>query len=706
MPLPSYSMSIEGKQEDALKTNLQAKYYQQALYYYFQGDYFAALNIISDSKLRLKSLDQTSQLFEAGLQVSMGLQEQAKQSLLLFNNKQQEDKARLDSKPASIKRATTTQYKESVSELLVLALLALTEQFIEQGEIIQAQQTLAKIPQITQRYYQQYHVLSQLAYWPKKPDLLPPSLQKNSEYNQKVEVGLQDTVYKSPYIQLNNALRLIEEGDFAPAIGLLKVIKSRRWHAPEQTFWQLLFATDNNLSLEKQSEEQLQNQAVNDYAQLLLAQLYVQQELYEQAFFELKTFPQQSPYTEAALFLFAFSAQQIQQDTIALSLLTLLHEQYPYSHLGWQAGLLMAKQVTEQKGLTLGWQAYQNVEQFFLVSIDKLNHFEAAYSASTDLLSFSTTQKTALDQVSKISKSDVVTPRYAPESIWLQQALYDASLSSLYQQLTELTALEQQSQALQNKNSWIAETIKLNTQRKARIAASQIAIAQQGVYEKLLEKRKGLSAVLTLALSDPQQNGFAFANEKEQVLLDRLQRSKENLVSIIKYSVKHGDESEQANIGDYQQRLMRISAVLTWQLKQQFPQRAWQHKQALISLDKKLKDVATLQNKISRLSIKEPTEASTGQNSYSLSQLANRQINEDEKISQLSKQLKQLKSKVSLIISTKVAHYIDEQRMLLTQHLLTTRSAMAAVLEKMSTNDKKIENQLNLDAQAVKEQAL
>lgn len=660
-------MDINVTQESDLKTNLQAKYYQQALYYYFQGDYSAALNIISDSKLRLNGLDQTSLLFQAGLQVNMGLQEQAKQTLLSFDG----------------------THKDGASELLVLALLSLTEQFIEQGEIIQAQQTLAKIPQVTQRYYQQYHVLSQLAYWPKQPDLLPLSLQKNNKDNQDIDANLSDVVYKSPYIQLNKALRFIEEGNFTQAISLLEMIKNRRWQAPEQTFWQLLFATDNNFSLEKQTEEQLQNQAINDYAKLLLAQLYAQQETYEKVFFELKTFPQQSPYTEPALFLFAFSAQQIKQHTTALSLLTLLHEQYPYSHLGWQAGLLMAKQVTEQKGLAQGWQVYQNVETFFLTSIDKLNHFEKSYSASY-----------------------VEPPFYTPESMWLQQALYDASLSSLYQQLSELTVLEQHSQTLQHKNDWIAETIKLNTQRKARIAASQTVMAQQGVYEKLLEKQESLSAVLTLALFDPQQNGFAFANEEEQALLDRLHRSKENLAYIVEYKEnykekdKNSDKSELANIDDYQQRLTRISAVLTWQLKQQFPQRAWQHKQQLAALDENLKEVEALQNKISLISIKESTGSPKEQSTHSLSQFTNRQIKKDRQINQLTEHLKQLKSKVSLNISIKVSHYIDQQRILLTQHLLTTRSAMAGVLEKMSNNDKKIESQLNLDAQTVKEQVL
>jgi len=701
-------MNIDGQQQAPINTNLHKKYYQQALYYYFQSNYSAALNIISDSKLRLKSLDQTSQLFTAGLQVSLGLQEQAKQSLLLFDHMQRESKERLSSEKPFEKQTQKNQHKAKSEQLLVLALLSLTEQFIAQGEVMQAQQTLAKIPQVTQRYYQQYHVLSQLAYWPKQPDLLPMSGQEGYQKKQNVDASLHDVVYKSPYIQLNNALRLIEEEKYTQAISLLAMIKNSRWQAAEQTFWQLLFATDKDFSLEKQAEEQLQNQAVNDYARLLLAQLYTQQEAYEKAFFELKTFPQQSPYTEPALFLFAFSAQQVKQHTTALSLLTLLHEQYPYSHLGWQAGLLMAKQVTEQKGLAQGWQAYQKVEHFFLATIEKLNHFEKSYSTNAELLSFSTT--TTANH--KAVKNHLTTPfiehlklekkLYAPESVWLQQALYDTTLNSLYQQLVELTVLAQHNQKLQHKNDWIAETINLNTQRKAGIAASQITITQQGAYEKLLEKRASLSAALALALSDPQQHGFAFANEKEQVLLDRLQRSKENLADIINYSNDHGNKDEQANIDDYQQRLTRISAVLTWQISQRFPQRAWQHRQQLAALDKNLKDVESLQKKISQLSV----DTLTGQKTHSLSQLSNRKIKADKQINQLNKHLKQLKSKVSLNIRIKVAYYIDQQRTLLTQHLLTTRSAMAVVLEKMSTNDKKIEHQLNLDAQTVKEQAL
>ena len=72
---------------------------------------------------------------------------------------------------------------------------------------------------------------------------------------------------------------------------------------------------------------------------------------------------------------------------------------------------------------------------------------------------------------------------------------------------------------------------------------------------------------------------------------------------------------------------------------------------------------------------------------------------------------------MSLKTRFEVTHYIQAQRRILMQHLLATRKAMAAVLEQMSINDKKIENQLNIgeqgdasaqetNAQKLKEQAL
>ncbi|MCI2284455.1 hypothetical protein L3081_14995 [Colwellia sp. MSW7] len=495
---------------DLVKTNIHEKYYQQALYYYFQGNYSGALAIINQSKSRLNSIEPSVQLFEAGLQVKIGLQEEAKQNLRLLSSKQPDHEKSLDN---TVKNATELQskpYQIEIDHLLVLVFLSLSEQYIEQGDLNQARETLAKINSIPQSYYQQYQVLNQLAYWPDKPVLLQPTISKKDKAVQRDDSDMNKVEKYTPYIQLNQALRFIENGNFEQAITLLTRIKKGTWHAHEPSFFQLLFSDSSPSSQETLEEEKIQYQGINDYAKLLLAYLYTQQESYEKAYVELKTFPQQSPYTESALFLYAFSAQQSKQHTTALSLLTLLHEQYPYSSLGWQASLLMAKQITEQQGLTKGWQAYQNIEEFYLNTIEQLNIFERAFANHSDLLSFSTAETPTVLFSNKHLKTAIqtnlfaTTKAYEPESIWLQQALYEPTLSHFYQQLSDVTELIQHSQLLQDKSDEILDIISLNTTRKQRISASQQTLAKQDVYNKLLAKRENIASILLKAVNDPR----------------------------------------------------------------------------------------------------------------------------------------------------------------------------------------------------------
>lgn len=692
------SFSTNAHTISPIKTNLRAKFYQRALYYYFQRDYVGALNIISQSKLRLGSLDQTSRLFEAGLQIKIGLQEKAMKNLLsLINTRNEGDTKNEDSNNSAEKQLSSSKYTIDTEQLLVLALLSLAEQFINQGQFIQAQQSLAKITKITSRHYQQYHVLSQLAYWPEKPTLLLPLTTENSENNKGTNTN--NIVEYSPYIQLNEALRFIENNDFEQAITLLEIIKDKQWQAPENSFFQTLFSTDKQL-IGDQADAKLQDQAINDYAQLLLANAYAQQEKYKKVYYELENFPQQSPYTESALFLFAFSAQQIKQHITALSLLTLLHEQYPYTTLGWQASLLMAKEITNQKGLMKGWEAYEAAEIFYLNKMKELRHFEKKYIDSSDLLSFST-KKSVLNEKTENSfimpiqtNLQLNGKAYSPESDWLQQAMFDVSLNSLYQQLVDVTELQRYSQTLKQKSNWIVQIINLNVKRKSRLSASQSAMAQQGSYNKLLIKRDQLLSILSAALKDPQSKGGSFANEDEQVWLERLNKSKHSL----NYIIEHSDKDKLIR-SNYQKRVNRIQRVISWQLIKEFPQRAWRHKQELALLNKSLKQVESLQTSVTLLLNEslETTGLDKEQGNTYLTQFIERQIAENEKINPLINNLAKVKLTLSSHIRTKVTRYIKMQESLLAQHLLTTRKAMAAVLEKMSANDEKIEKQLNLD---------
>lgn len=721
-----------------IKTNVHEKFYQQALYYYFLGDYAGALAIINQSKSRLKSIKPIAQLFEAGLQVKIGLQEQARKNLQQLitkvastdtelNDSSLNDtlstNASLNSNETPENQSATQAFKINSQQLLVLALLSLAEQYIEQGEMIQAQQSLAKIQQISPRYYQQYQVLSQLAFWPKQPTLLPPmalnqasdTSSANSTTAQSIKgysTDLSGILEQSPYIDLNNALRFIDEGKFEQAISLLNQLKSRQWQLSEKSFFQSLFSNDNVSATDEKEialnkvQEDIQSQAIVDYARLLLAHLYSQQAAYGKVYDELKTFPQQSNYIESALFLYAFSAQKIKQYTIALTLFDLLHKQYPYSTLDWQAGLLIAKQVTEQRGLAPGWQSYQNIESFYLHTIEELSLFEQSFEQSfaetTDLLAFSTTKPSLNADVHNnngVYHTDNtpieanflnVTATYQPESIWLKQAMLDQSLNSLYQQLTQVTSLLQYCQSLQSKSDEILDIIELNSNRKARIAIAQQAIVKASqktnTYQTLNKQSEHLAVKLSKALNDPNKNREVFANAQEQEWLERLNKSKASLAYIVEHKKI---KDQQANIQNAQ-RLNRLERVLAWRLAQTFPERAWQHKQQLDSLEHSLKQLEKIQTKVTNLMAESLNERS----SSSLQYYSKRQKIAAVKIKPLIDNLTQLKAKITFKIREKITHFTHDRKTLLAEHLLTTRKAMAAVLEQMSVNDNKIEKQL------------
>jgi len=640
------------------KTDLQDKYYRQALYHYFQSERGRALSQVEQSKAKLQHLDSRTSLFEAGLQLSEGLLQQAKKTLINFD--------------AQLTAEQNNKIRERKSakadELLLISLLSLTDQYLAQGDIIQARDTLARIKYISATYYPQYHVLSQLAYWPVKAPLL--TVEPNDSEN-----------VSSPYILLNNALRLIEqakaeqlidgEKKYEQAISLLTTIKSIPWQEKPSNFWKTLFL--NEVSLTSQSDEQemqkSQGQAIQDYAQLLLAQIYISQQRYKLAFNELESFPQQSPYTESALFLFAFASQEVEQYDIAFNLLTLLFQDYPYSSLGWQSAQLMAEQVTKQRSLAQGVTAYQNVENFFLLRQQDLADFAKDFAEQKDLLKFQSLSTKAAQGVS-------THKGFQTESAWLQQALYDAELASLFQGLSSIDKQIEEVQLLLNKTTWLAEIITLNQQRKESIVSTNKARNYPALFEQLTAERDRLAMILSQQAKDNDHS--VFANKEENQWLARIKESHAILQVI----------AAQKNTEDYQQRLARVQGVLLWQLAQKNPARMWSHKKQLQYIDKAISEVTHQQEKLKNLSDKDD--------------LLSVQINKHQQsITQLNNQLTQaakLREKFTVKIRAKINLYIDGQGVLLAEHLLSTRQGMANVLERMAKADKKLSRQLMPDS--------
>lgn len=665
--LPSQAAAI------AVNEHLEDKLYRQALYFYFTGDYDGALRQVSLNRHRFNADSSRSDLFEAGLQVSVGLHTQATQTLSKIERdksekfKSEQSKYSVKEMDLITKNSGSGTSNTSPEELLHIALLQLAEQQIQQGESKAAQQTLSQITQVSSSYYEQFYILNQLAYWPEVPA-------QSVKLNDKNTVTKQSST--SAYIALNKALLHIEHGEFEQAESLLTTIKNKAWQAPSQTFWQLLFnpssentESDTDASI---NDEKRQEQAVNDYAQLLLAQLYVKQSRYESAYYELKNFPQDSPYTESALFIFAFSAHKIKHYTTSLKLLDLMQTRYPHSNLGWQSALLLAEQVIDQKTLEEGMASFQNAEQLYQQKLTDLSHFYRAFSTSNNVLIFSAIKDDTIVATADSSLSLFTDKSYVTNSVWLQKALLDVELQADYQALIELDILHVNLQAQQKKSQWLQNTLLLNKKRKAKVITQQQKTDYPSIIAELNDKKNNIEKLV--AKAETEQQGQAFANQTEAKWLQRIKASKQGITLI----------KDHRNIEDYQERLTRIENVLAWQLSTEFPDRLWQHKKQLKVINQQLRAVEQQRNRFSVLADSQQL----------LPNLTDRiQVSLIE-TSLLADKTIQLRAKISDKIKSKVKQFVDGQRRLLTQHLLTARHEMAAALEQMSATDKRIERQL------------
>jgi exonuclease SbcC len=658
-PLPAQSV----------KDKLENKLYRQALYFYFAGDYAAALRQISLNEQRHQLISLRSDLFEAGLQVNIGLHSQAAATLLSFEQTQANSHQRKSSDENSQQK---TKSSTSPAELLLIALLQLSEQQVEQGDNQAAQQTLAKIQLVQAEYVNQYQVLNQLAYWPNAP-LMSAKLAapvKDEPVSQSLS---------GAYITLNNALQYMQQNEFQLAEPILSQLKNQTWQSTRLTFWQLLFNPFSNVqydSLDSQgnviNDKRRQQQAVNDYAKLLLAQMYVMQQQYDAAFKELADFPQNSPYSESALYLFAFAAQNAGEYDTAFNLLDLVQQQYPYSHLGWQAALLSAAQVTQQQTLEQGMARYQQAEQLYLDQIADLATFKQTFLAASDVASFTLSHKktTHLIGSPQVNSDDnslelLTPPSFTTQSMWLKKALLDALLATDYQTVLTLDLLNGNLRSQRSKSDWLKQTLALNKQRQRSVIERQQQTPYTALIAQLKQQKQSVANIITAA--ENQQNGQAFATQLEQQWLQRIEQSQ---LSINKLS-------GQRDMSDYQQRLTKVSGVLRWQLQRDFADRLWQHQKSLQQLDQQLNALEAQSQRFNALS--------ASQRVYS--DFDSRQQMNEAEINKLTLAIKKLRLKTSDDIRQKVTVFVDQQQQQLKRLLLTTRHEMAAILEQMAQAD-------------------
>ncbi|WP_159084165.1 tetratricopeptide repeat protein [Saccharobesus litoralis] len=669
---PTLTDLIENSQQQT-KTDLHDKAYRSALFHYFQGDNSVALSQLNHDKIRLGYLNEKASLFEAGLQVSLGLQYEAQRALIRFVMQTELDDKYDYRKTAKI--ASQQEVHAAQKKLLLIALLQLAEQKLNQAQYQHAQQALQKISQVPVEYYNQYHVLSQLAYWPHQPPLVNLSAEDRQRYQ------------PTPYIALNRALRLMNNQEYTDAISQLnKVLQFQFANSKvDSSFWQALFATD---SVEGSANSKLGNnrvsnargavyhvtsnqdlQALKDYANLLLANVYLMQGNTSQAYQVLGAFPQHSPFTESALYLFSVTAQKNGQTYTAHQVWQTLVELYPYHLLAWQAALQHAELLVKEEKLPESLAYYQFSEQLFIQRLEELRQFEAEYLASQDLLAFYAKPQAEIDEHS-LNLELTTQQTYETNSIWLGQMLADQELDRWYQDLIDLDLITRQLLKQKQKINWIGNTLALNQSRIENINQAHASYPPPQQLADLIVQRDQLAN--RLANDVEQQHLLSFATKQEKAWLQRIEKSEKRIA----FLGAHRD------MADYQARLKRLRSVIQWRIKQDLPARLWQLKKQLNTIDQGL-SIATGQ-------VRQLDEV-TRQNER-LADLSQRHVEAEQKVSDLLAQLAKVRVTTTDNIRQRVAQKVAATRTDLQRMQLIARRAMAKILEtmQMSNNDNAI----------------
>lgn len=665
----SYPITADAEQADLDRQQIQPskslslvsqKEYQQSLYHYFAGKPVAALNQLALSQTKNSQSDLAeAKLFEAGLMIQFGLNTQAEQNL-----------TQLKAVPFDAQSASTT-FALTPKSLINIAKMQLAQQELNQGNTDKAQAHLAQIINIDAPYQSQLLLLKQLAYWPS-----PQRVSLDENYEQGSVSTTPFAELNQGYLTLNHALALIEQQQFSQAEQLLIPLQTQRFIDADTGFWQQLFqfsSKESQFGYQTQDEQVSQQQAVQDYASLILAKLYIQQQRYQEAESLLSAYPQHSPFAESALFLYAYTAHQLDNPELSGSLFSWITKEYPYSQLAWQSVLLVGT-LSKQQSVEMAFTRYQEAEHFFNDKIADLNAFETEIAQEKPVSRFilvpdnnkananHTYQDASLEAYLNNDKLLSQQQQLVANSPWLTKALKNPKLNSLFNQLFELDTLQVQLRHQQDKSQWLSETITLNLSRQQGVAQRY----RKNEITTALDGYKKQAQLLGLAITQAQEtnNGKILANKDEKQALARIAQSQQIAEKL----------ASSRNTDEELQRLKRVEGVLAWQLQTQLPERLRQHKKQLKSLNTAI-DGLTVQSARLDNSILQK---------QNLARLTSRQQTFDTQISMLQTQVVALKTNTENAIKAQVNQFIEAEQQALAQGLLTSRHQMAKMLEALS----------------------
>jgi outer membrane protein assembly factor BamD (BamD/ComL family) len=556
---------------------LLEKYYQQALYAYFQGDVLAALSQFSLLEQRypqglknipdyLRTQDIEPELLKGALSLSFGIEDQA----------------------AEIFQRLLADYDSAEKRTQAWFLLGLT--YYRQEQWQKASRAFKQINEAqasdyldVQSHDQWIYLQAQLRSLHPDKDLELGNIQAvQSEQNYWQEALSADSIYHY-YLKYNQALATLQNGDIQLAIGQLKALidKPNPGFSQFVNSWLSPLISESSLTSEEQAVAQQQEiYGVLDRAKLTLAYVLLQQDQPQQAYRVFSQIRREGLDGEAAVLGYGWAAAKSDELQNALGIWQSLIQQTHYSEYTLEAYLASA-------------YAYEKAyapRQSVAILKTGLTRFEQALVELTEARQQVSQPEFLLQLAQNFESSQ---PALITASANTNQG---GALRLLVNQLgvsnefRHHLAVLQQTQTLELRlTEWQQRMtyyeLMLDEREQQKLERAQVMLQNQ-IFAKLpalIEQRDTLAQ--TLVMAEQQGNAEVLMAAQYQQWVERLGQGQQRLQKI---ETLKAQLQQPALKAEYAERLKRIKGTLVWLASEAYPDNRRQAQKALAELDQVL----------------------------------------------------------------------------------------------------------------------
>ncbi len=469
-------------------------------------------------------------------------------------------------------------------QLRNIILLQFARYQLDQGQRQAAADYLSQLQPPYADFAGQYYLLRQLLLWP-------------DGALTRAELNAVEQLDETPYLLSNQALMSLQLGQYGLAQQQLQQLNSTLVVPGQRGFWRQLFAGQ----AEAQVSDPAERLALQDYQQLLQAQLYIAQQRYADAQRVLSQFASSSVLAQPAMQLYAQVLQHNRQLPALQAVLQAQIQQYPWHSGSWQAAYQLGEQFVLSQQYRLALAAHRSAEQFY--------------------------QQRAQFLTTELSLTPAMILQTHPANSWLAQQLQLPELALLQQQLVQHQALQQSQQLRQQRVDYLQQVLSHKLAQQQQLLASELPALQQKMTA-MQEQHQQLQALMRQADNEGMQQVFWQGERASR--LARLQRAQARLPVL--------QQGEHPQVEQYQQRLRLLEGILSWQFEQDRAERRWQWQKAEQQLAATL---AEGKAKLAQLSSLSGQTAALQRQQQALEQLSEQQGRQLQLLSATEQQLMQ-----------------------------------------------------------------